>query len=69
MPAQKVKVKDTVGAGDTFISALAGTLAVGGSPWEAGVIANLAAAVTVEKLNQTGTASPDEILTKYDSIA
>ena len=56
---------DPVGAGDTFISALAATLAAKASPWEAGAIANLAAAVIVEKLNQTGTASPDEILARY----
>ena len=28
-------------------------------------MANLAAAVTVEKLNETGTASPDEILERF----
>ena len=56
---------DPVGAGDAFIAALAASLCVGASPWEAGAIANLAASVTVEKLNQTGTASPDEILARY----
>lgn len=56
---------DPVGAGDAFIAALAATLAVGATPWEAGAMANLAAAVTVEKLNETGTASPDEILERY----
>ncbi|TFG69621.1 MAG: sugar kinase, partial [Anaerolineales bacterium] len=49
---------DPVGAGDTFIATLTCALAVGASAWEAGMIANLASAVTVEKLNQTGTASP-----------
>ena len=57
---------DPVGAGDTFIAALSATLAAGASCWEAGVIANLASSVTVEKLNQTGTASPAEILARYD---
>ena len=60
---------DPVGAGDTFIAALAATLSVGATPWEAGAVANLAAAVTVEKLNQTGTASPGEILARYDLAA
>ena len=46
---------DTVGAGDTF-------LAAGASAHEAGFAANLAAAVVCKKLNQTGTASPSEIL-------
>jgi rfaE bifunctional protein kinase chain/domain len=60
---------DPVGAGDAFISALAGALSVGAAPREAGYIANLAAAVTVEKLNQTGTASPAEILARYRRAA
>lgn len=57
---------DTVGAGDTFISALAAGLAAGGTPWEAGWLASLASGVTVGKLHITGTASPQEILDLYD---
>jgi rfaE bifunctional protein kinase chain/domain len=57
---------DPVGAGDTCISALTASLAAGADYWEAAVIANLASAVTVEKLNQTGTASISEILAKYN---
>jgi rfaE bifunctional protein kinase chain/domain len=53
---------DPVGAGDTFISALAGCLAAGASPVEAGQVAVLASAVSVCKLHVTGTASPAEIL-------
>ena len=56
---------DPVGAGDAFIAALAGSLCAGATPWEAGAAANLAAAVTVEKLNQTGTASPEEVLARH----
>jgi rfaE bifunctional protein kinase chain/domain len=56
---------DMVGAGDTFMAALAAGLAAGAAPCEAGALANLASAVTVEKLNQTGTASPIEILERY----
>jgi sugar/nucleoside kinase (ribokinase family) len=67
LPAMPVSPPlDPVGAGDTFISALASALAVGATPGEAGILANLAAAVTVEKLNETGSASPDEILSRYD---
>jgi rfaE bifunctional protein kinase chain/domain len=67
LPAAPVRPSlDPVGAGDTFIAALAATLAVGATPWEAGVVANLAAAVVVEKLNQTGTASLGEILARFD---
>ena len=57
---------DFVGAGDMFMAALAGMLAAGAEPGEAAAVANLAAAVTVEKLNQTGSASPEEILARYE---
>jgi rfaE bifunctional protein kinase chain/domain len=53
---------DTVGAGDTTISALALCLGAGISPKEAAVFANFAAAVTVQKLFITGTANGREIL-------
>jgi rfaE bifunctional protein kinase chain/domain len=53
---------DTVGAGDTVTSAIALCLGAGIAPPEAAAFANLAATVTVQKLFQTGTASPDELL-------
>ncbi len=53
---------DTVGAGDTTISALTAALAAGIPPVEAAAFANLAAAVTVQKLFTTGTASGEEII-------
>ena len=53
---------DPVGAGDTTLSALACCLAAGVEPAEAAEFANLAAAVTVQKLFQTGAASALEIL-------
>lgn len=59
---------DPVGAGDAFIAALAVSQACGANPQEAGAFANLAAAVTVEKLNQTGTASPEEIAARFEKV-
>ncbi|QNI35684.1 bifunctional heptose 7-phosphate kinase/heptose 1-phosphate adenyltransferase [Edaphobacter albus] len=53
---------DTVGAGDTVVSALAATLGSGQSARMAAELANLAAMVTVQKIRTTGTASPEEIL-------
>jgi rfaE bifunctional protein kinase chain/domain len=53
---------DPVGAGDTFSSALAATLSTGTNLAAAACIANIAAAVTAQKLLQTGTATPEEIL-------
>ncbi len=59
---QLLKKLDIVGAGDTVTSALALCLGAGIGPAEAAEFANLAAAVTVQKLFQTGTASGPEIL-------
>ncbi len=60
---------DIAGAGDAFFAVLAASLAAGCSAWEAGAIANLAAAVTVEKLDQTGTATPEEIVERFEMAA
>jgi sugar/nucleoside kinase (ribokinase family) len=59
---------DPVGAGDTFISALAACLGAGATAVEAAQVAVLASAVTVRKLHITGTASPDEILALQKEI-
>lgn len=59
---QLLKKLDIVGAGDTVTSALALCLGAGVAPAEASEFANFAAAVTVQKLFQTGTASAEEIL-------
>ncbi|MBA7690203.1 Ribokinase [subsurface metagenome] len=59
---QLLKKLDIVGAGDTVTSALALCLGAGIEAAEASELANFAAAVTVQKLFQTGTASGPEIL-------
>jgi bifunctional ADP-heptose synthase (sugar kinase/adenylyltransferase)/phosphoglycolate phosphatase-like HAD superfamily hydrolase len=59
---QLLKKIDPVGAGDTVTSALALCLGAGIAPAEAAEFANFAAAVTIQKLFQTGTASGAEIL-------
>jgi rfaE bifunctional protein kinase chain/domain len=53
---------DTVGAGDTVVAAWAACTGAGAKPVQALDVANLAAAVTVQKLRQTGTANPSEIM-------
>ena len=53
---------DTVGAGDTVVATWSACLGAGATPIQALEIANLAAAVTVQKLAQTGTANLSEIL-------
>ncbi len=59
---QLLKKIDPVGAGDTVTGALALCLGAGVAPAEAAEFANFAAAVTVQKLFQTGTARGEEIL-------
>jgi rfaE bifunctional protein kinase chain/domain len=53
---------DTVGAGDSYLAGAASALAAGHNMEEAGYLGTLVAGVTVRKLFQTGTASPEEII-------
>jgi rfaE bifunctional protein kinase chain/domain len=53
---------DTVGAGDSALAGISLALAAGCEPVEAAQFGNFVAGVTIQKLNQTGTASPAEIL-------
>jgi len=52
---------DTVGAGDSMLAGVAAALAAGRAPVEAALFGNLVAGVTVQKLYQTGTATPGEV--------
>jgi rfaE bifunctional protein kinase chain/domain len=62
IPAVKVAgAIDAVGAGDTVVATLAAALSAGATPIRAGELAMVAAAVTIRKLRQTGTASVKEI--------
>ncbi len=58
---QIINETDPVGAGDSMVAGIAACLAVGAAPAEAANFGNLVAGVTVQKLQQTGTASPAEI--------
>ncbi len=53
---------DAVGAGDSYLAGAASALAAGYGMEEAARIGSYVAGVTVQKLFQTGTASPEEIL-------
>jgi len=53
---------DTVGAGDSYLAGAAASLAAGLSIATASEIGSYVAGVTVRKLFQTGTASPDEVM-------
>jgi rfaE bifunctional protein kinase chain/domain len=56
---------DVVGAGDSAASAIAAALCAGASLAEAALLGNLAAAVTIQQLGTTGTATPEQILGQW----
>jgi len=53
---------DPVGAGDSMLAGIAAALAAGAGAYTAAELGSLVAGVTVQKLMQTGTASPQEIM-------
>ena len=53
---------DTVGAGDSFLAGAASSLAAGYGMAEAALLGTYVAGVTVQKLFQTGSATPAEVL-------
>lgn len=67
--APTIKAKppvDIVGAGDTFLSAFCCAYAACKNGPKALCFANLASGVTVKKIGTTGTASPQEIIEKWE---
>lgn len=56
-----IEKTDPVGAGDSMLAGVAAAMAAGCTPAVAARFGNFVAGVTVQKLYQTGTASPDEI--------
>lgn len=60
---------DIVGAGDSFSAAFVSALGAGCPGYEAAAFAHLAAAVSVRQLGGVGTASPQQILDRFDEIA
>ena len=65
IPAKKVKVADTTGAGDTFNGAFCVRIAKGDSIKEAIRFANVAAGLSTEKFGaQTGMPTDEEVCLK-----
>ncbi len=60
---------DIVGAGDSATSGIVAALLSGASDIEAADLANLIANITIQQLGTTGTATPKEILDRYDELA
>ncbi|MFQ3549979.1 MAG: PfkB family carbohydrate kinase, partial [Armatimonadota bacterium] len=57
---------DPVGAGDSCAAGIVSSLCAGANLEEAAIIGNLVASITVQKIGQTGNASPEELLARYD---
>ena len=53
---------DTVGAGDSMLAGICIGLVSGQDAYNSACLGTLAAAVTIQKLYQTGTVSPEELL-------
>lgn len=69
MPGIKVNQKtDIVGAGDSVTAGIVLSLSSGASAVEAATIGNIVASITITKLGVTGTATPNEVLSRYDEI-
>ena len=68
IPTTAREVYDVVGAGDTVTAYLATTLAAGGTPAQAAVIANFAAGVEIGKLG-AATVQTDEVIAAYDDFS
>jgi sugar/nucleoside kinase (ribokinase family) len=59
---------DIVGAGDSATAGIVLTLLAGGTELEAATAANLVASITVQQLGTTGTASPAQVLARFDEV-
>ncbi|MDR1269376.1 MAG: PfkB family carbohydrate kinase [Planctomycetaceae bacterium] len=60
---------DICGAGDASSSAIVASLCAGANYEEAATLGNLASSITIRKIGQTGTASPNEILTAFEKYS
>ncbi len=58
---------DTVGAGDSTLAGIALAVAAGRPPVVAAQLGNFMATVTIQKIGETGTATPEEILAVGES--
>jgi len=56
---------DIVGAGDSTTSGIVASILSGASFVEAAEVGNLVASLTIQQLGVTGTASPEEVLTRH----
>lgn len=56
---------DIVGAGDAATSGIVASLLASASPLEAAAVGNLVASITVQQLGKTGTATPEQVRSRW----
>jgi len=59
---------DIVGAGDAASSGIVVSLLSGADDYEAAAVGNLVASITVQQLGTTGTASPEQVISRWTEI-
>ncbi|MBI1899993.1 MAG: carbohydrate kinase [Planctomycetia bacterium] len=57
---------DIVGAGDSATSGLVASYLAGANLVEAGQVGNLVASITIQQIGTTGTATPEQVLARWD---
>lgn len=57
---------DPVGAGDSTTAGIVSALCAGATCQEAALVGNLVASVTVQQIGTTGTASPEQVLRRFE---
>jgi len=60
---------DVCGAGDAATTGIASALTAGASAYDAAVIGNIAASITIRQLGTTGTASPMQIIEAFNDMS
>ncbi len=67
VPAVQVEGEvDPVGAGDSCTAGIVSALCAGATQEDAALLGNIVASITVQKLGQTGTATPAEVLARFE---
>ncbi|VTR96892.1 bifunctional heptose 7-phosphate kinase/heptose 1-phosphate adenyltransferase [Tuwongella immobilis] len=59
---------DPVGAGDSTSAGILCGMAVGATPEQAAALGNLVASITVQQIGTTGTATPEQVLARWDEV-
>ena len=69
VPALRAKGEiDPVGAGDSCTAGIVSALCAGASLEDAALVGNIVASITVQKIGETGTATPAEVLARFDEF-